>query len=211
MPRSFKHLTPRYIWDRSFEKIYRLSHPDFPWLAPQAIEFLTNYLKPSDIGLEFGSGRSTLWFAQRISFLTSVEHNPAWAEKVRAGLQERGLSNVNQILAPRSSSDPPGGADSAYVKSIDHIDPQSLDFILIDGIYRGQCALRSLPLLKPHGILIIDNVNHSLPSNSKAPNSRSLADGPQNEDWQAVWQEIGAWRRFWTGNGVSDTAIFFKP
>lgn len=211
MSRSFKHLTPHYIWDRSMEKIYRASHPGLPWLAPQTVEFLSMYLQPTDIGLEFGAGRSTLWFSKRVDHLTSVEHNPVWVEKVHQALENANITNVSLIHAPKSAADLPGGENSEYVHSVDQFTPESLDFVLVDGIYRGQCARRVLSLIKSHGILIIDNVNHSLPSNSRAPNSRSITAGPQNADWEIVWKEIGSWRRFWAGNGVSDTAIFFKP
>lgn len=211
MPRSFKHLTPRYILNRSLDKIYRASHPGIPWLAPNVIQFLAEYLQPADTGLEFGAGRSTIWFAKRTGFLTSVEHNLAWVEKVRSMLDQADLSNVRLIYAPKSKSDLPGGENSDYVNITTEFSPCSLDYVLVDGIYRGQCARSVLSLLKSHGILIIDNVNHGLPSNSRAPNSRSLAAGPQTADWEAVWQEIRCWRRYWTGNGVSDTAIFFKP
>ena len=48
----------------------------------------------------------------------------------------------------------------------------------MDGTYRAQCVLQSLPLLKSGEILVIDNVNRYLPSLSIAPNSRSLKEGP---------------------------------
>jgi hypothetical protein len=46
-------------------------HPDVPWLTRQAVEILEDWLKPGYVGLEWGSGRSTLWFARRVSHLTS--------------------------------------------------------------------------------------------------------------------------------------------
>ena len=81
----------------------------------------------------------------------------------------------------------------------------------MDGIYRAQCVLQSLPLLKNGGILVIDNVNRYLPSRSIAPNSRSIEAGPIDEEWQQVLDQISTWRYFWTSNGVSDTAVYFKP
>jgi hypothetical protein len=73
--KSFRHWSPRYIYNRVNEMIYQRSYPDHPWLTKTANSILVNLLKKDDIGLEFGSGRSTLWFARRMSFLTSIIQN----------------------------------------------------------------------------------------------------------------------------------------
>ncbi len=211
MSRSFSHWSASYLWNRSKEKLYRRQNPDLPWFSPQAIEFLADYLLPSDTGLEFGSGRSTLWFAQKVGQLTSVEHNADWAEKVKAMLAARSLQNAELVFAPKLNGANPDIEHSEYVGVTSRFVAESLDFVVVDGIYRAQCALHSLPLLKRHAMLIIDNVNKALPSASKSPNSRSIKAGPDGETWTAVWRQIKPWRRFWTSNGVSDTAFFFKP
>ena len=54
---------------------------------------------PADREAEFGSGRSTVWFAERVATLTSVEHDERWYEAVSAKLKERRLANVDCILA----------------------------------------------------------------------------------------------------------------
>jgi predicted O-methyltransferase YrrM len=207
---SIRHWTLRYLVDRFKDKLYRKRHPGFPWLAPEAIRFLETFLRPTDKGLEFGSGRSTLWFASRVAQLTSVEHNQKWYSIVNENLQNKNIKNVSYHYFPKTENDP-SGKDSAYVHVVDSITAASLDFILIDGTYRSQCVLRSIPLLASGGILIIDNVNKYLPSASHAPNSRSIGEGPLDAEWQQVLEIIGSWRGYWTGNGVSDTAIYFKP
>jgi predicted O-methyltransferase YrrM len=171
---------------------------------------LEGYLKPGDEMLEFGSGRSTLWFAHHIRHITSVEHNPDWYAKIEARIKEEGISNITYHLHPRQVDTIPA-AGSNYVHVTQTLSPSSLDIVLVDGIYRAQCVLQSLPLLRNGGILVIDNVNRYLPSRSIAPNSRSLQAGPIDEEWRAVLDIIGTWRFFWTSNGVSDTAFYFKP
>jgi len=207
---SFRHWTPLYIWSRILEKSYRRSQPNNPWLAPKAIDFLATYLQKTDTGLEFGSGRSTIWFLKRVAHLTSVEHQEEWYRLVQKKLQEIQVENVTYGLYPKIEGDPTG-KNSAYVRITDTISIESLNFILVDGVYRAQCTLRSIPLLKPGGILIIDNVNKYLPSLSVAPNSRSFSQGPIDDDWAQILNLIQPWRKFWTGNGVSDTSIYFKP
>jgi hypothetical protein len=211
MTRSFRHWTPRYLWNRLKDKHFRQTHPNLPWFSPQSIVFLQDYLLSTDMGLEFGAGRSTLWFAQKVKHLTSVEHNREWVEKVNSMLQARALTNVDVIFQPRLDGTPLDIANSGYVAVTRQFSAESLDFVSIDGIYRAECALNSLHLLKHSGLLIIDNVNKYLPSASKAPNSRSFKEGPADATWEEVWKQLHLWRSYWTGNGVSDTALFFKP
>jgi len=210
MSRSFSHWSLRYLFDRLVEKSYRRQHPDVPWVAPAAVEFLAGYLTPSDNMLEFGSGRSTLWFAHRVGHITSVEHNPEWYKRIEQKIAEKGMTNITYLLRPKQEETVPA-KDTHYVQATQAITPSSLDIVLVDGTYRAQCVLQSLPLLKAGGILVIDNVNRYLPSDSIAPNSRSMQQGPIDAEWQQALVQIGSWRFFWTSNGVSDTAVYFKP
>lgn len=191
--------------------IYQQAHPDHPWLTRTANKILSDLLQEDDVAVEFGSGRSTCWFAQRIGKITSVEHNRLWYEKVKRMIVDRELGNVDYRFAPIEKEEDQG-SDSEYVKIIDEMDDQSIDFVLVDGAYRDFCTLRAMRALRPGGILVIDNVNWYLPSNSCSPNSRSHAEGPRTTGvWPEVHQALSAWRCIWTSSGVSDTALFFKP
>jgi predicted O-methyltransferase YrrM len=190
--------------------MYERSHPGDPWLTPAAIRLLSTLLRPADRGAEFGSGRSTTWFAARVAALTSVEHDPRWHEIVTAALKDRGLGNVEAILATEDQPTERGG-ESAYAQVALTFADASLDFALVDGHYRDYSAKFILPKLKPGGMLIIDNVNWYLPCHSKAPNTRTAALGPATSVWAEVWRELTGWRTIWTSSGVWDTAIFIKP
>ncbi|MHC1740931.1 MAG: hypothetical protein AB9897_07460 [Anaerolineaceae bacterium] len=207
---SIRHWNFRYLVNRFKEKVYRSQHPDIPWLTPESVNFLETYLRPTDKGLEYGSGGSTIWLARRVRELTSVEHNLKWYSTINEKLQRIETNNVSFHYFPKVMDDP-SGKNSDYVQVVKTIPAASLNFVLIDGIYRAQCVLQSIPLLVPGGILVIDNVNKYLPSNSYAPNSRSFAERPIDEEWQQVLEILQHWRNYWTGNGVSDTAIYFKP
>jgi predicted O-methyltransferase YrrM len=206
--RSYR--TPRYVYYRTRQFLYERAHPDDPWLTPAAIGLLTRLLRPVDRGAEFGSGRSTLWFAARVAALTSVEHDQRWHEAVAARLGERGLRNVEYVLAP---GDQPmeRGAQSAYARIALTFPDDSLDFALVDGHYRDYAAKFIMPKLRPGGLLIIDNVNWYLPCQSRSPNSRTAALGPAAGAWAEVGRELAGWRTIWTSSGVWDTAIFIKP
>lgn len=208
--RSFRHWTPRYIKNRLVEMHYHKTCPDHPWLTKAANQILASYLKESDIGFEFGSGRSTVWFAKRTQHLTSIEHNEVWYRKVNQTLKASEQHNVDYHLIPKDVPDDNGG-DAAYVRIIDRFEVNSLDYVLIDGVYRDFCALNVLEKIRPGGMMIIDNVNWFLPCESYSPSSRTFIQGPKGHTWDRVNQCVSEWRRIWTSSGVTDTALFFKP
>jgi hypothetical protein len=108
------HLTPRYVCNRIRDLVYQRAHPTDPWLTPEAIGLLATLLHPTDRGAEFGSGRSTLWFAARVAELTSVETNARWHEAVTRQLKERSVDNVDCILVPEDH--PAENGDGPYAK-----------------------------------------------------------------------------------------------
>ena len=208
--RPLRHLTPRYVYNRVRQLRYERAHAEDPWLTPAAISLLGSLLRPQDVGVEFGSGRSTIWFATRVAALTSVEHDEQWHEAVAAQLKHHGLGNVDYILAPEDQPMERGG-DSRYARAALAFPDRGIDFALVDGHYRDYSTKFILPKIKPGGMLIIDNANLCLPCQSKSPNSRTAELGPSTPVWAEVWAELTGWRSIWTSSGVWDTAIFVRP
>lgn len=209
--RSLSHWTPRYIKDRLAVMMFERAHPDAPWLTADAISLLCTWLRPGDIGFEWGSGRSTAWFAKRIHRLISVEHDAGWGVRVTAMLQRAGVeSKVEYHILDKASSNE---AAAKYVRIIDTQAADSLDFVLVDGVSRAHCAIRSLGKLKSGGIIIVDNANWYLPPSrpSHSPGSRSRAEGAATATWGTFSELVGSWRHVWTSNGVTDTAFWVKP
>jgi SAM-dependent methyltransferase len=204
MKRSFKHWTLEYLWSRLQDKLHRRLHPDEPWLTPAVVQTLDSHLTKQMSGLEFGSGRSTAWFARRLGRLTSVEHSVKWFVKVNNLLKKAGIQNVNMILRDNSP-------DNSYSDPINQFRDESLDFVLVDGIDRAKCALLSLPKLIPGGILVLDDVHRYLPSESRAPLARKISDGPVDQEWQVFLNQVLDWEYIWSSNGVKDTVIYQKP
>jgi len=204
MKRSFRHWTPRYIWNRTNLWAYECANPNSPWLVRSMIDVLSTWLRPQDEGLEFGSGRSTVWFAKRVRFLTSVEHNREWHIKVSNKIS-KDICNVRLILRENKEE---------YIGIIDNIKDRSLDFCLIDGIYRDICTKNCLDKIKSGGILIVDNVNRYIPNHHTkqvAPSSRLPKDGYATHVWAEVGEVIQDWRYIWVTDGVTDTALWVKP
>lgn len=180
---------------------YQKMHPESPWLTKAMVEILASWLRPEDRGLEWGSGRSTIWFAQRVSGLISMEHNDSWHHKIRTQLDEKGLRNVDYRLCTEQS---------VYVSAIEDLPTESLEFVLVDGIARDKCALAAIPRLKPGGILIVDNSNWYLPSESRSPDSRRPHQQAASEPWQEFLDKVRRWRKIWTTNGVWDSTLWVK-
>lgn len=208
--RNYRHLSFPYAWSRLKEIIYQRRYKDFPWLTRDANMILAAYLTEHDVGLEFGGGRSTIWFAKRISKLVCVEASESWYAAILQRLEEENIKNVDcrrignfcnqNDVVPQSLSELYSEFGAEY-----------FDFVLVDGVSRGLCAIGALTALKPGGILIIDNVNRYLPSHSKSPHSRTQAQGPDGAIWSDFMIQVKGWRCVWTSSGVTDTAIYFKP
>ncbi len=209
--KRFSHWTIKYISNRLKVFIFEKRFPENPWLTKDAIFLLDKSLDSSMHGVEFGSGRSTKWFARKVNFLVSIEHDQEWYEKVSSSLRANEVSNVKYNLCQINEYDENNGENSDYVCILDTFNDSSLDFVLVDGIYRSDCALKALRKIRSGGLLIIDNANWFIPSSTIAPGSRNFQTGPLTNKWASLLDELSDWKMKWTSNGVWDTAIYIKP
>ena len=66
----------------------------FPWIVVESAEKLNEELKETDIVLEFGSGGSTIFFAERCKLVKSVETSKEWYDEVLHKIVSKGIANV---------------------------------------------------------------------------------------------------------------------
>lgn len=186
---------PLYLAGRLQNWLYEKRHPDHPWLAPDAIVWLEANLRPDMHGFEWGSGRSTLWFAKRLAALTSIESDSAWCQQVTRRVRESGLTNVEMRHIPLEHAD----ADTyrndytplpRNPAAILDIPDGSLDFVVVDGWYRSVCARAALHKLKPGGFLLIDNTNWNDPPHVHVPKKWPLVHRSRN-----VMTETSVWMK----------------
>ena len=208
--KSFKHWTIRYLINRASEIIYIKTRSNEPWFTKQANSILTLLLKNTDVGLEWGSGRSTIWFAKRVAHFTSIEHNKKWYEQISLKLKNKHIENVTYLFFETEELKDID-YNYEYVKIVDRFPNNSLDFVAVDGIYRDYCAYSAVDKIRPGGLLILDNANCYLSSNSIAPNSIPINGESASLVWKDFKELVKNWRCIWTSNGVYDTAIFIKP
>ena len=202
-----KHWTLRYIFNRSKNYFFERNNQDLPWLTPQSIKLLDDLIKKTDIGLEFGSGRSTAWFAKRCKFLTSVEDDQQWYKIVKDKLDKNNIKNVDYYYKNSISEN---NLDTEYYKIIDEFNDNSLDFVLIDGKHRDILSLAAIQKVKLGGLLILDNANRYLPFKTYSPHSINNSFERVTKEWMVFNEKINLWRRIWTSNGVTDTVIYIK-
>jgi hypothetical protein len=145
-------------------KIYRRIHPHEPWISLDAIKFCQKELPPSTIAIEWGSGRSTVWFAKILKRITSVEDNKDWHGYVQNRLNELNLKNVDYRFVPlnhpiNEPTKPTYEKLPDYVAVANDFENESVDFIVVDGHYRQACIQAGMPKLKRGGLLLVDNSN----------------------------------------------------
>lgn len=207
--RALRHLTPRYIVDRIAVDLWQRRHPDAPWLTSMAVGILGGWLDGGDTVFEWGSGKSTTWFAEHAGHVVSVEHDPSWYAIVGDRLERSPQATLERYLVETTE----GATDSTrndYVAVIDLTDDETVDVVLVDGLHRDECALRAVRKVRPGGLLVIDNADWYFRTGTRTPASRRL-----RTIWSASWAQfdssVSTWRRIVTTNGVWDTVFWIKP
>ena len=147
-------------------------------------------------GLEYGSGRSTAWYAGKLSRLVSVEHDAGSYARVKEELARRNVTNVDYRHIPLNHPESAGEQLSYdpvpdYVALAAEFPDESLDLVVVDGHYRSHCIAAVLAKLKPGGLLLVDDAN-LWPENMP----------PVPSEWPEASR---------TTNGIKFTVIWRKP
>jgi hypothetical protein len=209
LARDVSHWTPHYVFNRVMMEVDYLCHPDCPWLTRDAVLLLEQLLCAQDSGFEWGSGRSTLWFARRTQHIVSVEDSPEWYKRIFDRIQQAGLSNVKLVLHETAHLNEEDAEHADYVQAICSFPDESFDYILVDSWARDWCALAAVWKVKTGGILILNNANWYIPP-PRANLPRPVLQQPANKRWEAFHQQIADWRKIWTTNGVMHTLLMVK-
>jgi hypothetical protein len=165
-------------WFSSFRKGKSLLEKGVPWMPYLAIQRLKDFLKPQMLVFEYGSGGSTVFFAQRVKRVFSVEHDPRWHALVSEALRMRNLTNCEYLLRePRRIGPPPKGEPSiyganarpqdhpemnfdSYVRAIECHPDEPFDLVVVDGQARTACIEHALKKMRRGGYLLLDNSNN---------------------------------------------------
>lgn len=114
-----------------------------PWYTYPAIEYLRHLEMKGMSVFEFGSGNSTIWWAENALKVHSVEDNHTWFLKVQKRINKGRYSIKYDFKA--STED--------YLKAFDG----DYDITIIDGKFRSECVEKYLQNSNFGVMLIFDN------------------------------------------------------
>ena len=116
-----------------------------PWYSYPSIDFLARRVRDDMDVFEFGSGNSTLWWAEHARSVTAVEHHPEWAARM--------MRQVPNNVALRQIDLEPDGEYSFSA----HASRRRFHVIVIDGRDRVNCARNCLGALHGDGVIVWDD------------------------------------------------------
>lgn len=198
--RRVNHWSFLYFINRFNKFKYELKNPFDPFLNRDVIFFLKKYLNKKDFVVEFGSGRSTLWFSNYCKSILSFESNKQYFNMLLSKVEKNHIQNC-EIRFCHSLED--------YIFAINSLDNNSIDVCLVDSEnYRFEIMINIVSKIRNGGILLIDDANRYFPSDSVSPDSlRSIEF--MNPLVVKFSELVHGKRRMWTSDGVHDTLIIF--
>lgn len=184
----------RYLTTGPFSKNAPLDL-GLPWFSYGAIDFLKQFVKPEMTVFEYGSGGSTVFFAQRVTSVVATEDDALWLERVRERLQASGNRNVELQHRPFDFKRAEKFSESDYLHSIPD---RKFDILIVDGMeqdvkVRPRCFAHAQNFVKPGGIIVVDDA-------WRYPELYELSTAKSHQ----VFQSIGPCRP-----GITTTTVFF--
>jgi hypothetical protein len=131
------------------EKAVSRTGEPLPWYTYPCIDLLGARDFAGKTVLEMGAGQSTLWWAGRAGRVVSLESDPAWYDRIAAGMP----ANVSLNRVPAGTAD-------EYVAAVREIltgEPEMFDVVIIDADWREASVELALSVLRPGGALICDD------------------------------------------------------
>lgn len=143
-----KNFLARSGWKKSVSQGLPVSEDGapLPWFTYSAMYFLNDRLSPDMRVFEYGSGNSTLWLAERVKEVVSVEHDPDWYRRMTEVF--RSSPQINYQHRDLKTGE--------YALSITELG-REFDLVIIDGRDRVDSARHSLACLSPKGVILWDN------------------------------------------------------
>jgi SAM-dependent methyltransferase len=161
-----------------------------PWITDAATDHIeTTIGELRKLGtpinaIECGSGSSTGYLAQRVAKLVSFDHAGDWHAAIKGAVEAIGIKSVEWRTAERP-----------YWRFFIDYEDASFDIALVDGRDRTGCVEHVRRLLKPGGILVVDNTERIGGIDGSGPYKDMLA---HVEGWHAIhfeqpWKDRAGW------------------
>jgi hypothetical protein len=128
-----------------------------PWMAPGAIRFLGEHMRPDFTVLELGSGASTAWYAERAARVVSYESNPVWLSSTERAVTDRGVAARVELRSLPLREIP--GAVRALTDTFDLV---IVDTDLDADATRPELVVAAAPLVPVGGFLVLDDSDRAV-------------------------------------------------
>ena len=116
-----------------------------PWVTYSFIDFISPRLNKTMKIFEYGSGFSTLFYAEHSQNVTTVEHNMEWYQKMKSLVPK----NAEIFYCEE-------GIDGLYSKAV-KTKEEKYDLIIVDANDRINCTKQALTALSDRGVIILDD------------------------------------------------------
>lgn len=140
LSREYGHYQSAKKW----QSIDKNSMP-IPWYSYPMVEYLKQLDFSEKTVFEYGSGNSTLFWANRSKRVVAIEDDPSWYQQIKPKLP----TNVEYILVDNKED---------YVQGI-HRFAELFDVIIVDGSHRFDCIKSARERLSTAGMIILDNAD----------------------------------------------------
>jgi hypothetical protein len=166
-----------FLWKSGYIKSIWLRRPTradgspIPWMNYNVVSFLEQRLTKDLSLFEYGSGNSTLFFANHVKDIVSVESDRKWYDHC----SDRRPENATLIFCE-------SGETGRYAEAI--VDQEKkFDVVVIDGDDRLNCLLTAKDFLTPPGVIILDDTQGSA---TNAGIDKLLTHGFRRLDFEGV-------------------------
>jgi hypothetical protein len=121
--------------------------PRQPWIPFAARKAIERCISAESLVWEVGAGFSTLWFADRVRKITSIEASQEWYDRLSRIIERERIRNVDLRFE----------WEAERMADFSELGDAALDLLFIDGGPRGQCLQRGFSKVKPGGYVYLDN------------------------------------------------------